>query len=169
MPPAVDRPLIRLRSPFARAVVPVLGGIGFFILLGLATWGVAAWISRGGAETSERFVPSRLPMGNVYDAAEEVAERGPILLPGLNTTSGERSLVVHHEGQDPTRGWQIFYAFPAGRDHSCHVEQIIGTRQFVDCDGSTIDVLDLAPPDDGVYPIVENQRVLYLDLSGITR
>lgn len=159
---------IRLRSPIARAVVPVLGGIAFFVVLGLVTWGIAAYISRGGAEITERLAPTTLPMGSVQRNAEIVEEDGPIILPGLNTTTGEKTLVLDHQGDDPTRGWQIFYAFPAGRDFSCRVEQVVGTREFIDCDGNTIDVSDLSPPDAGVNPVVENQRTLIIDLSGIT-
>ena len=55
-----------------------------------------------------------------------------------------------------------------GRDASCTVEQVVGTRGFIDCDGNTIDVSELSPPDAGVNPVVENQRVLIIDLSGIT-
>lgn len=145
--------------------MPVLGGLVFFALLGLATWGAAAWISRGETETSERLMPTTLPLGSVTDAADLVAEGGPILLPGLATTTGERTLVLDHQGADPTRGWRVYYAFPADRDPSCVVEQVVETRQFVDCEGRTIDVGELAPPDPGINPVVEDQRRLYIDLD----
>jgi len=156
-----------LKSPFARAVVPVLGGIAFFVVLALVTWGIAAYISGGGAEVTERLAPSRLEVGSVQSAARIVEEDGPIILPGLNTTTGERTLVLDHEGDDPTRGWRIFYAYPVDRP-DCPVEQVIGTREFVDCDGTTITVADLSPPESGVFPVVENQRILYIDLVGVT-
>jgi len=156
-----------LKSPFARAVVPVLGGIAFFVLLALVTWGIAAYVSDGGAEVTDRLAPPRLDVGTVTNVAQLVEEDGPIIFPGLNTTSGKRSLVLDHEGPDPTRGWQIFYAYPIGRP-DCPVEQVIGTREFIDCDGTTITVADLSPPESGVFPVVENQRVLYIDLVGIT-
>lgn len=158
---------IRLKSPLARAVVPVLGGIAFFVLLGLVTWGIASWISRGGADVTERLAPSRFEVGSVQNAAQIVDEDGPIIFPGLNTTTGERTLVLDHEGADPTRGWRIFYAHPIDRP-DCPVEQVIGTREFIDCDGVTIVVTDLSPPDSGVFPVVENQRILYIDLAGVT-
>jgi hypothetical protein len=163
---SAQRP-VRLKSPLARAVVPVLGGIVFFVVLTLVMWGIAAWISRGGAEVSERLAPPRLEVASVQTAARIVAEEGPIILPGLNTTTGERTLVLDHEGADPTRGWRIYYAHPIDRP-DCPVEQVIGTRQFLDCDGTTITVADLSPPDAGVFPVVENQRVLYIDLAGVT-
>jgi hypothetical protein len=30
-------------------------------------------------------------------------------------------------------------------------------------------VTDLAPPDLGIFPVVENREALYLDLSGLSR
>jgi hypothetical protein len=158
---------VKLQSPLARAVVPVLGGIAFFVVLGLVTWGIAAWISRGGAEVTDRLAPSRFEVGSVESAAQIVAEDGPIIFPGLATTTGERTLVLDHEGTDPTRGWRVYYAYPVGRP-DCPVEQVIGTREFIDCDGATLTVAELSPPASGVFPVVENQRVLYLDLAGVT-
>lgn len=148
--------------------MPVLGGIGFFALMALATWGIAAYISRGGAEVTDRLAPTRFVVGSASNAADLVEEDGPIILPGLNTTTGEKTLVLDHEGEDPTRGWRIFYAFPDGRDFACPVEQVIGTRTFIDCDGNELGVDELAPPDAGVNPVVEEQRTLVIDLSGVT-
>lgn len=156
----------KLRSPVARAVVPVLGGLAALTLIGLVTWGIAAFISGGGAETSERLAPSTFVVGSARNAAEIVERDGPILFPGLNTTTGERTIVLDHEGDDPATGWRIYYAHPEGRDPSCAVEQIVGTSEFVDCDGATIDVTDLAPPPAGIVPVVEDQRTLVLDLRG---
>lgn len=148
-------------------MVPVLGGIAFLVFLTLVTWGVAAWISRGGAEVTDRLAPSRFEVGSVQSAARVVESDGPVIFPGLNTTTGERTLVLDHQGADPTRGWRIYYAYPVGRP-DCPVEQVIGTREFVDCDGATITVDELSPPESGVFPVVENQRILYIDLAGVT-
>jgi hypothetical protein len=148
-------------------VVPVAAGLAFIVFMGLVTWGIAAFISRDGVETSERLAPSRLTIGRVESAAEIVAADGPFLFPGLATTRGERTLVLHHQGDDPTRGWRVFYAYPVGRP-DCPVEQVIGTAQFVDCDGTTIDVSELSPPESGVNPVVENQEILVIDLTGVT-
>ncbi len=148
--------------------MPVLGGLAFLVFIGLVTWGVAAWISQGGASVTETLTPTRFTVGSVESSARIVEEEGPILFPGLNTTTGERTLVLDHEGDDPTRGWTIYYAYPAGRDADCAVEQIVGTRDFIDCDGNTINVTELSPPASGVNPVVENQRVLIINLSGVT-
>jgi hypothetical protein len=146
----------------------VLGGIAGLIALALFTWGIAAYISRGGAETTDRLAPTTLEVGSAQSAAQIVAEDGPVLFPGLNTTTGERTIVLDHEGDDPTRGWRIYYAYPADADPSCVVEQVVGTRSFIDCDGDTIDVSDLSPPPAGVNPVVEDQRTLIINLSGVT-
>ena len=51
---------------------------------------------------------------------------------------------------------------------SCVVEQVVGTSDFVDCDGRTIDVTELAPPDEGVFPTVEERTTLVIDVRGAT-
>ena len=44
------------------------------------------------------------------------------------------------------------------------VEQIVGTRSFVDCDGREVDVSELSPPDQGVFPRVDGRETLVIDL-----
>lgn len=160
--------LPQLRSPVARAVVPVLAGAALIAVIGLFTWGVAAYISHGDAPTSERLAPSTLQLGDVGSRAETIRRDGPLLIPGLNTTIGERSIVVNHAGSIDAQGWEVYWAYPADRDGSCAVEQVRGTATFTDCDGRTIDVTDLAPPTNDVRPVVENQRTLIIDLRGVT-
>ena len=163
-----DVRLPQLRSPVARAVVPVVAGAVLIAVIGMFTWGVAAFISRGDAETSERLAPSTFRLGSVESIADEIRERGPLLIPGLNTTIGERSIVVHHSGSIDSQGWRVYWAYPADRDGSCVIEAVRGTATFTDCDGRTVDVTELAPPTNDVRPIVENQRTLILDLRGVT-
>lgn len=161
-------PLPELRSPVARAVVPVLAGIALLAALGGFTWGIAAWISDGGGSTSSRFAPSVWTVGQVESLSEEIAEDGPLYFPELGTAIGERSIVVDHTGDIAADGWRIYWGYPADRDSSCVVTQVVGTRQFTDCDGRTVDVEQLAPPDAGVFPRVEDRRTLVLDLRGAT-
>ena len=153
-------------------MLPVLGGIVVIGMIGLMLWGIAAYISRDGTETSERLAPTNLRVGSVTNAADLVVEDGPIVFPGLGTTTGERTIVLDHTGDDPTQGWVVYYAYPAGGDPSCAVEQIRidgdGTREFRDCDGNVLDVSELSPPPPGVNPVIENERLLSIDLSGVT-
>ena len=159
-------PRPELRSPVARAIVPVLGGIALIAAIGGFLWGMAAYISRGGADTSERFLPTEIEMGPVDALATEVEENGPLLLPELGTSIGTRSIVVDHTGTVAADGWRIYWAYPADRESTCVVTQIVGTRSFTDCDGRTIDVAELSPPDRGVNPRVDDRETLVLDLRG---
>ncbi len=156
--------LPELRSPFARAVVPVLGGLVVLAAIAAFTWAIAGYISRGGSEASERIAPTTFTIGDVERLAEAVAEDGPLLFPELGTAIGTRSIVVDHTGDVPADNWRVYWAYPADRDPACVVEQVVGTRRFVDCDGRTIDVEELAPPDVGVAPRVENRTTLIVDL-----
>jgi hypothetical protein len=152
------------RSPLQRALFPVLGGIVVLAAIFGATWGIAAWISSSDAQTSPRLAPETLTVGGVERVSESIAEDGPILFPGLNTTSGERTLVLDHEGDDPTRGWRVYLAYPADADASCQVSQVEGSRRFIGCDGEELDVADLARAEDAC-PIVENRERVLLGLS----
>jgi hypothetical protein len=155
-------PRIELRTPFARAVVPVAAGIAFFAVLGLILFGVAHLISRN-PEQVEGLGDRRFQVGNVERIADLIDDDGPILFPGLNTMTGDRTIVLEHEGDIPQEGWRVFYAYPADRDRECTVEQVRGTDQFTDCEGRTLAVTDLAPPP-GVFPIVEDRKTLFIDL-----
>jgi hypothetical protein len=160
-------PTAELRSPFARAVLPVLGGLALIAVIGAFTWGIAAFISRGGAEGSERLAPSTFTVGNAESLSTQVAESGPLYFPELGTAIGTRSIVVNHEGTDPRDGWFVYWGYPADRPATCVVEQVPGTRQFTDCEGRTLDVTELSPPDRGVNPAVVD-RALVIDLRGVT-
>ena len=138
-----------------------------FALIGIFLWVMAAWLSGDGSATSERLAPTRLELGSVTARAEDVDESGPLLFQELDTVTGTRSIVVHHEGDDPAQGWRIFYAHPADRP-GCLAEQIPGTRTFIDCDGAELDVTELSPPTEAVSPVVEDQRILFLDLSALS-
>lgn len=160
--------LPEFRSPFARAVLPVLGGALVFAAIGAFTWAIAAYISDGETGTSERLAPSTFTIGQVESLAEAVADDGPLLFPELGTAIGTRSIVVDHEGTVAADGWRVYWAYPADRDPTCVVEQVVGTSEFVDCDGRTIAVTELSPPDDGVFPTVQDRTTLIIDLRGAT-
>ncbi len=155
-------PLPELKTPFARAVVPVLAGLGVFVVLGLVLFGIAHLISRD-PEQVTNLGDRRFQVGNVEHIADLIEDDGPILFPGLNTITADRTIVLDHEGSDPQTGWHVYYAFPADRTQQCAVEQVKGTSQFTDCEDRTIDVTELAPPA-GVFPQVEDRRTLYIDL-----
>lgn len=152
----------RPRSLLARAVLPVVAGIGFFAVLGLALWGVAALMSGNADQTEQILVPTYQDLGRTDTIAGIIDRDGPLLLPDL--VGDDRTIVVDHTGDDPQQGWAIWLAHPADREASCAVEQIEGTRQFTDCDGRTLEVEQLALPPVGVQPIVSENGLLTLDL-----
>ena len=156
----------QLRSPLARAVVPVLGGAVVLALIGVFTWVMAVFISSNSEGTSDRLAPSTFTIGDVDALAETVAEDGPLLFPELGTSIGTRSIVVDHTGSVPADGWRVYWAYPADREPTCVVEQVVGTSTFTDCDGRTIDVTELSPPDQGVFPRVDDRTTLVIDLRG---
>lgn len=153
----------QLQSTFARAVVPVLAGLGFFALLGLALWGVAAIIASNSDDTTSQFAPSMQEMGTTSFVAAVIDEDGPIILQDL--LGDDRNIVVDHIGADIDFGWAIYLAHPADRDAGCAIELIKQTRTFTDCDGRTLQVADLATPPPGVGPIVSTDGRLSLDLT----
>ena len=148
--------------------MPVLGGALVFVAIAGFTWAIAAYISDGDTGTSDRLAPSTFTIGQVESLAETVAEDGPLLFPELGTAIGTRSIVVDHEGAVAADGWRVYWAYPADRDPTCVVEQVVGTSEFVDCDGRTIDVTALSPPDEGVFPTVQDRTTLIIDLRGAT-
>ena len=159
---AMRRP--QLRSPLARAVVPVVAGIGFFVVLGLLLWGAAAYIAGHSDQRSNDFAPTTFEVGRTSSIAATVTEDGPLIFPDLLRASGQRSIVLDHVGEEPQQGWRIYLAYPADRDVECKVVQIRHTRNYTDCDGRTIAVEALALPPSGVLPIVSADGTLTLDL-----
>lgn len=143
-------------------MLPVAGGLGFFALLGLATWGIAAILSNNPDSVNERLAQTTFEVGNTERIAELIADDGPLLFQGLIGNAADRSVVLDHTGDVADRGWVIYYAHPADRDDTCKVTQVQHTRRFTDCDGREIGVEDLAPPPVGVRPIVGTTVIIDL-------
>ncbi|MGE0139306.1 MAG: hypothetical protein AB7R77_15930 [Ilumatobacteraceae bacterium] len=156
--PSLRRPT----STLGRAVLPVAGGIGFFALLGLATWGIAALLSRNPEQVNERLARTTFEVGNTERVAEIISAEGPLMFQGLVGDEADDSVVLDHTGQSVNTGWVIYYAHPADRPETCKVTQVVGTRQFTDCDGRTIGVEQLAAPPLGVAPLVGDTVILDL-------
>jgi len=155
---AMQRP--QLRSNLARAVVPVLLGIGFIILVGLMLWGVAALTANNSEDVTANLAPAFQEMGNAERVAGQIDDGGPIILQDL--IGSDRNIVLDHT---PADGFQIYLAHPADRDSSCQIEQIKHTREFTDCEGRTLEPSDLALPPKGVRPIINGDGSLTLDLT----
>lgn len=154
--------LPRFRSPLARAVVPIIGGLVFFAVLFGVTW-LFADRATDNRKREVRQGDYTFRVGPVEDMAKIVKRDGPILYPDLRDTSYDRTIVVDHTGDDATRGWQVYYAYPSDRGPECLVQHVEGTRDFVDCDERTLPVEQLHRPIDA-RPVVENRVSLLIDL-----
>ena len=152
------------KSPFTRAVFPIVGGIVFFAALFGVTWLMATYVTNK-TEVTTATGDRTFVVGQVADIAESIADNGPVLYPDLRDPLGKRSIVIEHNGTDVTKGWQVYYAYPADRTDACLVTQIQKTHSFTDCEGRTLTVEQLMPPTD-VRPIVENKTTLLIDLRG---
>jgi len=152
----------RPTSPLWRAVVPVAAGLAFFALLAVVLWGIAALLSDNPERVNERLARTTFEVGDTDRIAQLIAQDGPLLFQGLVGDQADDSLVLDHTGDAANEGWIVYFAHPADRDETCKVIQIEGTRRFRDCDGREIDVQDLAPPPDGVRPVVT--RTVVIDL-----
>ena len=158
----VQRP--ELRTPLARAVVPVAGGIAFFAVVALVLWGVASLVSHNGSSATSNLATNVFQPGPADRYAAIVEEDGPVLFPDLLGTDGDKSIVLDHEGADPNNGWRIYLGHPADRPISCKVTQVQHTDQFTDCEGRTVAIEELALPPQGVKPFVTADGFLRLDL-----
>ena len=152
----------RLRSPMARAVVPIVGGLAFFALLFGVTW---LFADQATDNRKREIRPGNYTfrVGPVDDMADIVKKEGPILYPDLRDTLYQRTIVVDHQGEEPSVGWQVYYAYPADRGPECLVTHIENTRNFMDCENRTITVEQLHRPVDA-RPVVENRSSLLIDL-----
>ena len=144
----------QLRSPSARAFVPVLGGLAFFAALGLFLWGIAVFISHNSDTASSGFAPSVFEAGNAASLARIVDDGGSLILPDLLNSSGRLTVVLDHTGDVEMANWTISMAYPGDRDVNCKITQIKKTHKFTDCEGRTLGVADLALPPSGVKLIV---------------
>jgi hypothetical protein len=154
----------QLTTPFARAVVPVAAGLGFFAVLGLALWGVAGLVSGKSGQTSARLTPTFQDMGSTSVLAAEIAINGPIVLQDL--VGNDSHIVLDHIGSDPAQNWSVYLAHPADRDASCSVAVVHQTRTFTDCEQRTLTVEQLATVPAGVGPFLNNEGTfLTLDLT----
>jgi hypothetical protein len=131
--------LRRPKSTLGQAVMPVLAGVAFLVVVGLAAWGIAAWMS--GASSPSGKVESNLGedtfnMGGAKARANEVTQRGPLLFPGL-VAADQGYIVVNHAGTDELAGWVAFAAVPPGSDITCAVQWVADQQQFKDpCTGT---------------------------------
>jgi hypothetical protein len=151
-----------------------VAGVGVVAALAIA-FGVARLASQGKVDV--RLGTDTFTQQDAEDAAEKIAEDGPILYP--DTAGGDRDIVLQHLGDDPATGWIALAARPPGVSRECTI-QVPGRNRdepFVlldpdgevsgDCDGREF------PPDgEGLprYPVtVDEDGKLDVDLNAEDR
>ena len=122
--------LIRPKTTVGRAVVPVTLGLGFFVLLGLVLWGVAALVSNG-PSVQVKLGADVFTLEEPASIAKEISTSGPLLFPGLVNGAEREAIGVYHTGDDPTTAWRVFSLVPPGAPASCVVSLDRATRELV--------------------------------------
>lgn len=150
-----------MRTPFARAVVPVAAGIGFFVVLGVVLWGIAAYLADKGPQVN--LGRSEFTVGRVDQVSDAISKNGPLLFQGLKGDQADRSLIVDHSGVNDLQGWAVYQAIPTDKPDTCFVSQQPKTRIFTDCDGRVVSVEQLRLAT-GVIISFPNQQYLALTL-----
>jgi hypothetical protein len=161
-------PLPTLRSPVARAVVPVVAGMMFIALLFGILWLAAVILSRNADDLDVRLGDDVFEVGRVDRLADEIEQRGPLLFPGLVGPAGERPVGLDHAGGNDAEGWRVFDLRPAGAPAGCLVTQDEATGALADCDGRTVDAADLPAAGDVIVVIDADSGELSLDLRSAT-
>ncbi len=149
-----------------------VAGVGVVVALAIA-FGVAQLASQGRVDV--RLGSDTFADQNAEDAAEEIAERGPILY--ADTAGGDRDIYLQHLGDDPTEGWIALAARPAGVSRECSVRWDGDDEVFrlLDPSGDETDACDGRefPPDgEGLpsYPVtVDADGKLDVDLNAEDR
>jgi hypothetical protein len=108
-------PVARSQGHTGRALVVAAGGV--LVAVGVAA-ALALLANRGTVDV--RLGSDTFAEHDAEDAAEDIAERGPILYP--DTAGGDRDIYLQHFGDDPEEGWIAFAARPPGVSRACTIQ-----------------------------------------------
>jgi hypothetical protein len=150
----------------------IVAGAGVVLALGIAFL-VARMASQGRVDV--RLGSDTFSQQDAEEAAEEVAERGPILY--ADTAGGDRDIYLQHLGDDPESGWIAIAARPPGVSRQCSIrwDRDDAVFRLLDSDGDVTDECDGRefPPDgEGLplYPVtVDADGNLDVDLNAEDR
>jgi hypothetical protein len=120
-----------------RAMVIAVSGLvlGLVLVLALFIFAIPSLTESGKVEV--QLGPERFDAGPADDRANEIAERGPILLPDV--AGNDRDVYLQHLGDDPSTDWLVFDARRPDTTRDCTLEWIEADHSFVDpCDDSRV-------------------------------
>lgn len=149
-----------------------VAGAGVVLALVIA-FAVAQLASQGKVDV--RLGSDTFAEQDAEDAADEIAERGPILY--ADAAGGDRDIYLQHLGDDPEEGWIAIGARPAGVSRACSVRWDRDDEVFVllDEDGEVsgeCDGREFPPDGEGLpsYPVtVDGDGKLDVDLNAEDR
>lgn len=159
-----------LKSPAARALAPVLAGLAALVLIGLAMWGVAAFVSSNEkVQVTGNFSERFFRPGGVDRLSRLIAEDGPLLFPSLIGEAERKPIGVGHIGTDPLKGWKVYSLVPPGAPADCVLSLDQATRRLTaPCTAETF------PPDGTgleVLPVtavtIDPDKNLVIDLRAL--
>lgn len=163
-------PVARSQGHAGRALAVAAAGV--VVAIGVAA-ALAVLANRGTVDV--RLGSDTFAEHDAEDAARDIAENGPILLPDL--AGGDRDIYLQHFGDDPDEGWIAFAARPPGVSRSCTLQwrgddevfRLVDSAGKVsgECDGREF-------PADGeglpTYPVtVDADGTLDIDLNAADR
>jgi len=148
----------------ARAVVPVLAGLGVLVLLFGFLWLIAVVITRNADDADRRIGADVFEVGRVDRLADSVEINGPILFPNLSGPAGERPVGLVHDGATDFEGWRVFSLLPPANASDCLVSLDRETKELVDCAGVTF-TTDELPDAERVVVLIDDDGTLTLDLQ----
>lgn len=151
-------------------MVPVLGGLGALVVIALALWGAAAFVSSNekvqvSSDLSQRYFKP----GKVERLSRLIAEDGPLLFPSLVGDAGRKPIGIGHVGDDPLKGWRVFSLVPPGAPADCVLALDQVTKQL----GAPCVDREFPPDGEGLFVLpvtavtIDPDKQLVVDLRAL--
>ncbi len=162
-------PVARSQAHAGRVLAVSVVGIALAIV---AAFALAVLANRGSVDV--KLGDDTFAGQDAEDAADQIAETGPILYPDAG--GGDRDIYLQHQGDAPDRGWLAFAARPAGVPRECTLRWSAGDEVFrlLDPDGEesgACDGREFPPDGEGLtqYPVQVKDGKLDVDLNAADR
>ena len=163
-------PIARSQGHAGRALLIAAAGA---ILTLVVAFGISVLDNRGQVEV--RLGDDTFSGLQADDMADDIAERGPLLIPDASP-GGDRDIVLQHLGTSDDEGWIAIAARPAGVPRNCTIQWQADTGEFrlldengeesADCDGRAF-------PADGAgletVPVTVADGKLEVDINAANR
>ena len=163
-------PIARSQGHAGRALL--IAAAGALLTLAVA-FGISVLDNRGKVEV--RLGDDTFSGLQADRMADDIAERGPLLIPDASP-GGDRDIVVQHLGDDVEEGWIAIAARPPGVPRNCSIQWQADEGEFrlLDEDGAVGDECDgRAYPADGgdleTFPVTVLDGELDVDINAANR